>query len=227
MKALLIKYTAEFFIIILGISASFYLENQNALDYKESLKNQSLQRIQNNLKVDQVDLKYNIGVHQLAIKACNWLILNHENLEKYSNDSVGYYLGLAIISNTMFVDNQEEYRALQGSGLIELIENDEIVKGLQNKYATHAFLKDIERYILEDYKASLEFLLANTILYGEDFNEFGYPYQRKYISKDKIPQSVIERIKVKNYSHKFYLDRIENRIKKDEHLEKLIVRELQ
>jgi hypothetical protein len=79
---------------------------------------------------------------------------------------------------------------------------------------------------LEDYKASVDYLLANTILYGEDYNEFGYPSQRKYISKDKIPQSVIERIKVKNYSHKFYLDRIKNRIKKDEQLEKLIFKEL-
>ena len=31
--------------------------------------------------------------------------------------------------NTVIIDNQEEYRGLQNSGLIELIENDTVVVG--------------------------------------------------------------------------------------------------
>ena len=152
MKNLFVKYIAELFILILSISASFAIEKSITLDYKETLKNQALNRIKNNLEVDKKDLQFNIRVHQTANKACDWLIKSNENLENYSKDSIGYYLGLAIISNTIFVDNQEEYRSLQNSGLIELIENDEIVTSLQNKYVAHGFMKQIEQFINREQK---------------------------------------------------------------------------
>lgn len=226
MKNLFVKYIAELFILILSISASFAIEKSITLDYKETLKNQALNRIKNNLEVDKKDLQFNIRVHQTANKACDWLIKSYENLENYSKDSIGYYLGLAIISNTIFVDNQEEYRSLQNSGLIELIENDEIVTMLQNKYVAHGFMKQIEQFMLEDYKELNHYLLNYTLLYGNDLNDFGYPFQRKFVSSEKIPQAILERIKQKNLNHLFYIKRIETRIKKDTELEELIKKEL-
>ena len=57
---------------------------------------------------------------------------------------------MATYCNTIFVDNQEEYRGLQNSGLIELIENEAVVERLQQKYTVHEFMKKIEGYISQD-----------------------------------------------------------------------------
>ena len=38
MKKYLVKYLLEFIVIITGISISFYIEKQNAIQYKEELK---------------------------------------------------------------------------------------------------------------------------------------------------------------------------------------------
>ena len=72
------------------------------------------------------------------------------NYSNISKDSIGIYLNNAILLNTVFVDNQEEYRALQNSGLIELIENEKAVTALQNKYIYHEFYKKIEDVIIKE-----------------------------------------------------------------------------
>ena len=122
MRKYLLKYSLEFLVIVMGISISFFIEKRNAKDYQEELKNQSLKRIIKNIEVDIIDLKYNIKVNTIATNATNWLVKNNTNYSNISKDSIGIYLNNAILLNTVFVDNQEEYRALQNSGLIELIE---------------------------------------------------------------------------------------------------------
>ena len=53
MRQTVVKYFLEFFVIVVGISISFYVENYNEAMKKEELKNQSLNRILENLKVDK------------------------------------------------------------------------------------------------------------------------------------------------------------------------------
>ena len=148
MRKYLLKYSLEFLVIVMGISISFFIEKRNAKDYQEELKNQSLKRIIKNIEVDIIDLKYNIKVNTIATNATNWLVKNNTNYSNISKDSIGIYLNNAILLNTIFVDNQEEYRALQNSGLIELIENEKAVTALQNKYIYHEFYKKIEDIII-------------------------------------------------------------------------------
>ena len=150
MRKYLLKYSLEFLVIVMGISISFFIEKRNAKDYQEELKNQSLKRIIKNIEVDIIDLKYNIKVNTIASNATNWLVKNNTNYSNISKDSIGIYLNNAILLNTVFVDNQEEYRALQNSGLIELIENEKAVTALQNKYIYHGFYKKIEDVIIKE-----------------------------------------------------------------------------
>ena len=49
MKNYLIKYFLEFVVIVVGISLSFYVEKQNAINYKEELKVESLKKLKENL----------------------------------------------------------------------------------------------------------------------------------------------------------------------------------
>ena len=215
MKKYLLKYSLEFLVIVMGISISFFIEKRNAKNYQEELKNQSLKRIIKNIEVDIIDLKYNIKVNTIAASATNWLVINNTNYSNISKDSIGIYLNNAILLNTVFVDNQEEYRALQNSGLIELIENEKAVTALQNKYIYHGFYKKIEDIIIKEASFLSDFLYENTLLKSQNINEYGYNYDRVYLAKNKIPHKVLERLKVKTGYHSYYADRIKNRIKYD------------
>jgi phosphopantetheine adenylyltransferase len=215
MKKYLLKYSLEFLVIVMGISISFLIEKRNAKDYQEELKNQSLKRIIKNIEVDIIDLKYNINVNTIASNATDWLVKNNDNYSNFSKDSIGIYLNNAILSNTVFVDNQEEYRALQNSGLIELIENEKAVTALQNKYIYHEFYKKIEDVILKEAFFLSDFIYENTLLKSQILNENGLIYDRVYLRKNKIPHKVLERLKTKGFYHSFYADKIKSRITND------------
>ena len=215
MKKYLLKYSLEFLVIVMGISISFLIEKRNAKDYQEELKNQSLKRIIKNIEVDIIDLKYNINVNTIASNATDWLVKNNDNYSNFSKDSIGIYLNNAILSNTVFVDNQEEYRALQNSGLIELIENEKAVTALQNKYINHEFYKKIEDVILKEAFFLSDFIYENTLLKSQILNENGLIYDRVYLRKNKIPHKVLERLKTKGFFHSFYADKIKSRITND------------
>ena len=225
MNKLIIRYVLEFLVIVIGISLSFYFEKQNAIAYKEDLKNQSLKRILKNIEVDLNDYSFNIEAHNMAIKSADWLYEKSNNLSLYSKDSIGYHLGIATTINTIFVDIQEEYRALQNSGLIELIENDQIVIGLQNKYTIHSFLKKIEEYIMKSKDPLFNFLFDNTKLISREVNSLGLPYNRVFVGK-KIPFNIIERINESITWHRFYLKQVLNRKQKDQLLIELIDSEI-
>ena len=215
MRKYLLKYSLEFLVIVMGISISFLIEKRNAKDYQEELKNQSLKRIIKNIEVDIIDLKYNINVNTIASNATDWLVKNNDNYSNISKDSIGIFLNNAILSNTVFVDNQEEYRALQNSGLIELIENEKAVTALQNKYIYHEFYKKIEDVILKEAFFLSDFIYENTLLKSQILNENGLIYDRVYLRKNKIPHKVLERLKTKGFFHSFYADKIKSRITND------------
>ena len=222
MKKQFIRYFLEFLVIVLGISISFYLEKQNAIKYKETLKNQSLNRILNNCKVDHDDYEFNLAAQKIAIKSSRWIIINQNRLSDFSRDSVGYHLGAAISINTIFVDNQEEYRGLQNSGLIELIDNELVVTALQNKYIYHDFCKQIEEMINLRANDILDYLYTNTKYKSNQTNALGYHIDRTYTGDFKISQKTLQQLQDKQFLHEYYLGRILRGIKTDNRLIKLI-----
>lgn len=224
MKKLAIKYSLEIIVIILGISISFYMEKQNALSYKEDLKNQSLRRVLKNIEVDQNDFKFNKKVNQQAIHSGRWLYQRKDSLENYSKDSIGYHLTMAIFCNTIFVDNQEEYRGLQNSGLIELIENEEVVERLQKKYTIHEFLKKIEGYTNQEGILQ-EYYIYNTTRSKEMDIFMGYVVPSTMRHKNIEPH-IMEKLALKGELHKFYLNLVDGQLRRDSVLVKLIQEEI-
>jgi hypothetical protein len=213
MKKLIIKYTLEFIVIVVGISLSFYVEKLNEANYKENLKNQSLKRILKNIEVDTGDFEFNSSALKKAIKSSEWII--NKELKELSRDSIGFHLNRALYYNTIFVDNQEEYRSLQNSGLIEIIENEDLVVNLQEKYITHEFMKKIEEIIIKKSEKFGEFIYNNTKYKSFEVDELGLPFDRTYIGNKVLPNQIIEMISDLMFYRNFYLGRIENRTKSD------------
>jgi hypothetical protein len=130
MKKLATRYFLEFIVIVCGISISFYIEKSNLNSYNEQLKNISLKKIYENLSQDIDDLEYNLMVHQDAAISGQQFIDRGGCLFKNQKDSLGYHLSLITSGITFFLDNREEYSGMKNSGLIELIENQDLVSFL-------------------------------------------------------------------------------------------------
>ena len=61
-----LHYVVEFLVILLGISVSVTIEKNNAREYKREVKDQGLTRILANLRQDSLDIRYNIGTHEVS-----------------------------------------------------------------------------------------------------------------------------------------------------------------
>lgn len=226
LKQYVLKYSLEFLVIVLGITLSVSLEKRNAVEYQQDLKNQSLNRIKKNLEVDLIDLEYNYRAHTRASESIKWVSENNISLLSYPKEAVGLQVSNAISIGTIFVDNQEEYRALQNSGLIELIEIEEVVTALQNKYIYHEFYKKLEEEMLSQTKELRDYMYQNTVLVNEETDDLGFSTGRIFTGTEIIPQSLIERLKDKKWFHDFYRQRIKTRMKKDSVLIELIENEI-
>ena len=215
MKNTLFKYTLEFIVIVIGISLSFYVEKMNEEHYRKNLKNQSLKRILKNIEVDTGDFQYNLSATRRALYSIDWLIKNRAVMNSLSRDSIGYHLNRAIYFNTIFVDNQEEYRALQNSGLIEIIENENVVVKLQEKYITHGFMKKIEDIILKKAEKFDAYVFQNLKYQRNKTNDLGLQYDRTFVGEKKLPNTIFEMLQEMGFFRRFYSSRIINRKKND------------
>ena len=147
MKNTILRYVLEFIVIIAGILISFSIEKKNAISYKDKLKNQSLGRLIANIENDITDYKFNYNIHSKGGKFGKIILNRSDELFRNDKDSLGYYLKSISLFGTNFVDNQEEYNTLRNSGLMELIDNDELVSKIQFKYSYHSHFKRLESFI--------------------------------------------------------------------------------
>ena len=161
-----------------------------------------------------------------AIYSTDWIVKRDKNLKLYSKDSIGFHLNRVINHNTFFVDNQEEYRGLQNSGLIELIENEKVVSALQQKYVLHGFFKDLEDSIRDKAEYLFEFSYKNLKYQSDSLDNQGYIIDRTYSGNKIIPSHLIEIMFEKKELHVFYTRMIKARLKADNNLAELIKNEI-
>tara|TARA_A100000164_G_C21779239_1_gene710148 strand:+ start:242 stop:931 length:690 start_codon:yes stop_codon:yes gene_type:complete len=226
MKKTIVKYFIEFIVIVIGVSISFYAENYNDSLNKIQVKNQSLNRILENLKVDNRDNRWNYKAHSESLISSEWILTNRNNLSAYSRDTIGFHLSRAINIITYFVDNQEEYKTIQSSGYIEYIENESLVKGLQEKYVRHKVMKFIEGEIRSKAKVLADFEFKNSKINNDSMYMGFYLINKRYIGDLEIPNEFYDRIIEKASFQKIYLSQIKGRIQRDSILANEINKEI-
>ena len=226
MKKTILKYFFEFIVIVIGVSISFYAENYNDSLNKIQVKNQSLNRILENLKLDNTDNRFNYKAHSESLISSEWILTNRNNLSAYSRDTIGFHLSKAINILTYFVDNQEEYKTIQSSGYIEYIENESLVKGLQEKYVRHKVMKFIEGEIRSKAKVLADFEFKNSKINNDSMYMGFYLIYKRYIGDLEIPNEFYDRIIEKASFQKIYLSQIKGRIQRDSILANEINKEI-
>ena len=215
MKKYFVKYLLEFIVIVTGISISFYVEKQNAINYKEELKVESLKKLKNNLYLELDGLHYDYKVHSKAKDFSDIVYLRGSDLYKKDKDSLGFYLSFIKDAGTVFVENDEEYSALINSGLIELIENRKLVSLLQEKYSNQTWYKKNNDLMLEMY------------LKDDSFNKFFESKNRRkhknmigYWTSFKVNMRYLNDVEINKVSqigsaHSFYASLMTRAIKQD------------
>jgi len=215
MKEKVSKYILELLIIVCGISLSFYVDNYTSSVKKNKLKNQSLNRISKNLDIDIIDNKFNLNTLLESVNSSEWILNNQENLSEFSRDTIGFHFNKTINHISIFVDNQEEYRTLQSSGYLELIENEKLVELLQNKYAQHNFMKKLEELIIKKSDRLTDFDFKNLEYTGDSIGKQGFLVNKRFTGKLNIPNEVFERIFEASYYRNYYINLIEKRLVQD------------
>ena len=215
MKEKVSKYILELLIIVCGISLSFYVDNYTSSVKKNKLKNQSLNRISKNLDIDIIDNKFNLNTLLESVNSSEWILNNQENLSEFSRDTIGFHFNKSINHISIFVDNQEEYRTLQNSGYLELIENEKLVELLQNKYAQHNFMKKLEELIIKKSDRLTDFDFKKLEYTGDSIGKQGFLVNKRFTGKLNIPNEVFERIFEGWYYRNYYIGLIEKRLVQD------------
>ena len=220
-----LHYFVEFLVILLGISVSVSIEKDNARVYKEEIKDQSLTRILQNIAQDSTDLEFNIYFHSVGAAACDWMVSHRSDYQQFHPDTVGKHCSLCLQANTIFVDNQEEYRGLQNSGLIELIENDKLANALQLKYVQHEFLRQLEKEIVEQCVEAMP-SFYDKFEAPENFERFdGFVVQRRWMG-GTLESSWIERFIDISSMRRFYRMQMEHCLRSDTELKAWIEAEI-
>ena len=119
------------------------------------------------------------------------------------------------------------YTALKNSGLIELIENQEVVTLLQNKYSNHKFITEIESIILRDFTPEIRDYMSRNTKYDLDGKKyFGFMESRRYSVKNKIPQYILEKLMNKAQYHKQYIRFVDMQLNMDSEIVRKINEEI-
>lgn len=225
MNKLLVKYSIEFVVVVLGIGLSFYVDDLREHANDVELKNRSLLRIRANIHSDVKDAEWNKHLHETVIRSCNTLLSKHAHYFDHAPDSLARHLRYQSIVNSTFLDNTEEYEMLKSAGLMRLIESDSLVVELQSKHSIHGWYElveaDISRINNEIERCYCELTDLSVLhRFGGYFN-YG-----RYISPKPLSAKCLNWVWAKKKASQRYIDLIKEGIKRDEGLLEAIDLEL-
>jgi hypothetical protein len=225
MNKLVVKYSIEFVVVVLGIGLSFYVDDlrQHANDVE--LKNRSLLRIRANIHSDVKDAEWNKHLHKTVIRSCKKMLSKHAHYFDHAQDSLAWHLRYQSIVNSTFLDNTEEYEMLKSAGLMRLIESDSLVVELQSKYSIHDMYKEVEADISR-INHEIERCYCELTDLSVVYRRGGYFNHGQYISPHPVSAECLNWVWVKMKTSQRYIDLINDCIERDQGLLKAIDLEL-
>ena len=185
MKNILARGGIEFLAVFLGIALSLWVDEYQKSKEAKSLNNQILTRLLDNLEADSIDGTWNNNVHHISMDGIDKIFLWNERKQPFL-DSLDIYLSRTA-TFVFFVNNMEEYNSLKGSGRMELLKDEKLVKKLH------------EYYTYLDWVKNLDALLRNYV--NEQYFSFMSIYAIGYVlDKEKnVYDNVYPTFTIKNY----------------------------
>ncbi|MCE7990563.1 MAG: hypothetical protein HEP71_01230 [Roseivirga sp.] len=130
----------EVFIVIVGISIAFWLNNWGEEKKERRLEVEFLKTLRSDLAIDSAAFVYQIQQNERNIKHLRAFVKILRN-EDYINDSVSWYVG-AFLNRNNWIINSNTYEILKSGGKLDIISDFELRSDISVFYRIRAFQAD-------------------------------------------------------------------------------------
>tara|TARA_B100001250_G_C19661480_1_gene727251 strand:+ start:203 stop:910 length:708 start_codon:yes stop_codon:yes gene_type:complete len=202
MKKVILKYSVEFIVIIVGILISLSLESarQNAIE--NELKNKIIKRLVGVIEEDINQIDGFIFLQNYSLKSCNKLFGNLSGENKMAQDSIVYHISSVGRALRSFFPQESIFDQLVSSDLIKMIESEELTMKLFKLYNEDlrrhdVHTKEFDNFFLKfNYSLSEYFYLqdnwSNSPIDSNPIRINSYRFNEEYYKSKKMYSDIIE-----------------------------------
>jgi len=202
MKKIILKYSVEFIVIIVGILISLSLESarQNAIE--NELKNKIIKRLVGVIEEDINQIDGFIFLQNYSLKSCEKLFSNLSGENKMAQDSIVYHISSVGRALRSFFPQESIFDQLVSSDLIKMIESEELTMKLFKLYNEDlrrhdVHTKEFDNFFLKfNYSLSEYFYLqdnwSNSPTDSNPIRINSYRFNEEYYKSKKMYSDIIE-----------------------------------
>ena len=202
MKKVILKYSVEFIVIIVGILISLSLESarQNAIE--NELKNKIIKRLVGVIEEDINQIDGFIFLQNYSLKSCDKLFGNLSGENKMAQDSIVYHISSVGRALRSFFPQESIFDQLVSSDLIKMIESEELTMKLFKLYNEDlrrhdVHTKEFDNFFLKfNYSLSEYFYLqdnwSNSPIDSNPIRINSYRFNEEYYKSKKMYSDIIE-----------------------------------
>lgn len=127
----------EIFIVIVGISIAFWLNNWGEERKERTLETEFLKTLRSDLASDSAAFVYQVGQNQRNVKHLNAFV-NILRKKDYANDSISWYTGVFLNRNNWII-NDNTYEILKSGGKLDIISDFQLRSDISIFYRIRTF----------------------------------------------------------------------------------------
>ena len=210
MKNILARGGIEFLAVLLGISASLWIENSKSERELQFQLSQSLKALKLSIIEDKKAMQRFVDNHDVLISHFNF-IQNKDSLKESSNERLKRAFEQTTIPRSINLDFTI-FSSMESSGLIYKIQNDELRNKILKLYQSHYnSLIEIFDYDLENVKKMDNVIIKDFIISKESVM-WNLDYNHPSTRIDLIENQIFQNYMAGNKSTKIIMVRIIRRL---------------
>lgn len=210
MKNLFMRGGIEFMAVLLGISASLWLENNRTERELKSQLNQSLKALKLSIIEDKKSMNQFIKNHDELISHFNF-IQNEDSIKESSNERLKIAFEQTTIPRSINLDFTI-FSSMESSGLIYKIQNDELRNKILKLFQSHYIsLIEIFDYDLENVK-KMDNVIINDFIISKQGVMWNLDYKHPSTRRDIVENQIFQNYMAGNKSTKIIMVRIIGRL---------------
>ena len=210
MKNLFMRGGIEFMAVLLGISASLWLENNRTERELKSQLNQSLKALKLSIIEDKKSMNQFIENHDELISHFNF-IQNEDSIKESSNERLKIAFEQTTIPRSINLDFTI-FSSMESSGLIYKIQNDELRNKILKLFQSHyTSLIEIFDYDLENVK-KMDNVIIKDFIISKQSVMWNLDYKHPSTRRDIVENQIFQNYMAGNKSTKIIMVRIIGRL---------------
>ena len=202
MKKVILKYSVEFIVIIVGILISLSLESarQNAIE--NELKNKIIKRLVGVIEEDINQIDGFIFLQNYSLKSCNKLFGNLSGENKMPQDSIVYHISSVGRALRSFFPQESIFDQLVSSDLIKMIESEELTMKLFKLYNEDLRRHDVHTKEFDNFFLKFNYSLSEYFYLQDNWSNLptdsnpirinSYRFNEEYYKSKKMYSDIIE-----------------------------------